>query len=82
MQRVCFSVISIPLSDVQLFVICRLDAEALTEEERLSRLLHTPKPKIKLPNFGSLYDHFVVVGVPDHLTTTPKILFQFPPSIP
>jgi len=62
---------------------CReLDAEALTEEERLSRLLHTPKPKIKLPNFGSLYDHFVVVGVPDHLTTTPKILFQFPPSIP
>lgn len=56
----------------------RLDAEALTAEERLSRLLHTPKPKIKLPNHGNFYDHFVIVGVPDHLTESPKILFKYP----
>lgn len=55
-----------------------LDAEALTAEERLSRLLHTPKPRIKLPDSGTLYDHFVVVGLPSTSSTEPKILFQYP----
>jgi len=55
-----------------------LDAEAVTAEERLSRLLHTPKPRIKLPDSGTLYDHFVVVGLPSPTSTEPKILFQYP----
>ena len=55
-----------------------MDAEAVTAEERLSRLLHTPKPRIKLPDSGSLYDHFVVVGLPTPSATQPQILFQYP----
>ena len=59
-----------------------VDAEALTAEERLSRLLHTPKPKIKLPTSGSLFDHFVVVGLPNPLSESPRILFQYPEDTP
>jgi hypothetical protein len=61
----------------------RLDAEALTAQERLSRLLHTPKPKAHIPTDGLVYDHFIVVGLPNsNLHGEPKILFSFPPDKP
>jgi len=55
-----------------------IDAEALTDQERLSRLWHSPKPKVKLPHVGALFDHFIVAGVENHRSTVPKILFQYP----
>lgn len=55
-----------------------MDAEKLTAEESMSRLLHNPKPKVKLPNEGPIFDHFVVVGADNYDTSTPKILYSFP----
>jgi len=58
----------------------RVDAEKLTSEERMSRMLHTPKPKAKLANLnGPLYDHFVVVGLDSVESTNPSILYSYPP---
>jgi len=59
-----------------------VDAEKITAEEAGSRLLHTPKPKEKLPSQGILFDHFVVVGADQSDDTTPKILYSFPEDIP
>jgi len=57
-----------------------VDAEKLTSEERMSRMLHTPKPKAKLASLnGPLYDHFVVVGLDSVESTNPSILYSYPP---
>jgi len=56
--------------------------ENLTNEERLSRLLHNPKAS-KPPSDGPIYEHFLIIGpepfVPD---SEPVILYQHPQDIP
>ena len=54
------------------------DAEELTREERLSRMLHTPKPKVRLPTDVPLFEHFIVVGLANHTASDPTVLFHYP----
>jgi len=54
------------------------DAEDLTREERLSRMLHTPKPKVRLPKNVPLFEHFIVVGLANHTATEPSIVYHYP----
>lgn len=46
----------------------------------MSRLLHNPKPEVKLSDTGPIFDHFVVVGADNrgNDTSAPKILYSFP----
>lgn len=65
--------------------IPHFDAEDLTAQERLSRMLHTPKSKSKIPTAGFLFEHFLVVGAEApslDRKAEPKILFQYPKDIP
>jgi hypothetical protein len=55
---------------------------ALTEEERLSRLLHARIPHTNSPS-PHLFEHLLIVG-PDNSAgkTQNRILFQFPQDVP
>jgi len=59
-----------------------VDAEKLTAEEAMSRLLHTPNSKANLPNTGPIFDHFVVVGANQSEDPSPKILYSYPGTAP
>lgn len=52
--------------------------EDLTNEERLSRLLHNPKTT-KIPSDEHIFEHFVIMGlVPNSTDTEPQILYNYP----
>jgi hypothetical protein len=56
--------------------------ENLTNEERLSRLLHNPKTT-KIPGDGHIYEHFVIMGlVPHSSDPEPQVLYQYPENVP
>jgi len=59
--------------------------QEMTKQERLSRLLHTPKVRKSIPSVGPLLDHFIIVA-PTSQTEKKKdelsILYQFPPDKP
>lgn len=59
-----------------------IDPEAMTKQERLSRMLHAPKQHAPLPSTGPFYEHFVVVGLSDQNAQRPEILFHYPPNNP
>ncbi|KAL6052934.1 DENN (AEX3) domain containing protein [Balamuthia mandrillaris] len=59
-----------------------IDPEAMTQQERMSRMLHTPRQTQPLPRGGSLFEHFVVVGLPDPNAERPEIIFEYPASNP
>ncbi len=50
----------------------------MTKQERLSRMLHTPRDHAPLPSQGPLFEHFIVVGLPHADAQKPEILFQYP----
>lgn len=59
-----------------------LDPEAMTKQERLSRMLHVQKEYTPLPTSGPLFEHFIVVGLPTPTAQRPEILYSYPPSNP
>ena len=57
----------------------RVDAEKLTSEEAMSRLLHNPRPKVKLARVSApIYDQFFVVGLDSVDGDCPKVLYSYP----
>ena len=44
----------------------------------MSRHLYNPLPKIKLPEDGKIFDHFIIVGVSNFDENIPSILYCYP----
>lgn len=63
---------------LNLHPLFRLDAEALTEEERISRELHVPKTQSNSAACAKIFDHFLVIGSSGHTSNKPDILYQYP----
>jgi len=59
-----------------------IDPEAMTKQERLSRMLHAPKQNATLPTSGPIFEHFIVVGLPNATAKRPEVLFHYPTSNP
>eukprot|EP01100_Stratorugosa_tubuloviscum_P007116 TRINITY_DN2992_c1_g2_i1.p1 TRINITY_DN2992_c1_g2~~TRINITY_DN2992_c1_g2_i1.p1 ORF type:complete len:711 (+),score=304.94 TRINITY_DN2992_c1_g2_i1:79-2211(+) len=69
--------------------IPNFDPEDLTQQERVSRMLHTLRAKAKIggPGSASIFEHFLVVGAPSPLTDStqpidPQILYYYPNDKP